>query len=175
MSNADFSFADLKNGISNHMSLMYENEGFSPLAGKILALLLFAPEPVSLQEMAGTLGVTKAAVSVQVRTLEKQSMCNKLPTSSDRKDYYYIAPDFSMIVIASVIRKMKDVLNQIDSALHKLGQLRDISEEDVPSHNAFKRRFIEMQAMYQLFIDKLTGLEDDWQKRREQLNFNETF
>ncbi|UUZ95943.1 hypothetical protein LJK87_17135 [Paenibacillus sp. P25] len=75
------SFSDLKRVFSNQMSLTFETDGFSPLVGRIFALLLFAPEPLSLQDMADQLGVTKAAVSVQVRALEKHSMCQKLPTS----------------------------------------------------------------------------------------------
>lgn len=169
MDNPDISFTDLKTNISSHMSLMFENDGFSPLVGKIFALLLFAPAPLSLQDMADRLGVTKAAVSVQVRTLVKHAMCNKLPTSSDRKDYYYIADDFSMTVVHSVIHKMQSVLEKIESTMVKFQQIEAVDEEDRPSYDASKLRFAEMQALYQLFIDKLSGLGEDWKERRYRL------
>jgi DNA-binding transcriptional regulator GbsR (MarR family) len=148
---------------------MFENDGFSPLVGKIFALLLFAPAPLSLQDMADQLGVTKAAVSVQVRTLEKHAMCHKLPKSSDRRDYYYIANDFSMIVVHSIIHKMQSVLEKIDSTLNQFQQIQDIDDEDRPAYDASKLRFAEMQALYRLFIEKLSGLEEDWKERRQRL------
>src|SRR3982751_5868113 len=127
-------FEDLKTNISNHMSLSFETEGFSPLVGKIFAYLLFAPEPVSLQEMAENLSVTKAAISVQVRTLEKHMMCHKLPTSSNRKDYYYISDDFSLTAVKNSIMKIKRVRQQIESTLAVFSQLDSVKEEERPSH-----------------------------------------
>ncbi len=73
-----------------------------PIGGKkIFGLLLFAPQPLGLQEMADELGVSKAAVSVQVRALEQLSLCYKWATANDRKDYYYVAEDFNLTVLRS--------------------------------------------------------------------------
>jgi DNA-binding transcriptional regulator GbsR (MarR family) len=163
------SFEVLKNNISNHMSLSFETEGFSPLVGKIFALLLFAPEPVSLQEMAEQLGVTKAAISVQARALEKHMMCQKLPTSSNRKDYYYISDDFSMTAVRSSIAKMKRVHKQIESTLTVYSQLDPVEEDEKYSYDISKRRFLEMQALDQMFLERMDGLEEEWNLRREQL------
>lgn len=163
------SYAALKQNISNHMSLSFEAEGFSPLVGKIFAFLLAAPKPVSLQEMADELGVTKAAISVQVRTLEKHLMCHKIPTSNDRRDYYFISDDISMTSLKANIQKMKRIQQQIEHTLHIFDQLEDIEEEERSSHDACRRRFIEMQAMYEMFLNRLDGLEEEWNRRREQL------
>jgi DNA-binding transcriptional regulator GbsR (MarR family) len=173
MKSSQPSFEDLKTNISNHMSLSFETEGFSPLVGKIFSHLLFASEPVSLQEMAEKLGVTKAAISVQVRTLEKHMLCHKLPTSSNRKDYYYISDDFSMIAVQTGIIKMKRVLQQIESTLTVFSQLTRVEEEERLSHDVSKRRFLEMQALHLMFLERLEGLEEEWNQRREQL-FKET-
>jgi DNA-binding transcriptional regulator GbsR (MarR family) len=163
------SFEDLRTNISNHMSLSFEAEGFSPLVGKIFAHLLFASTPVSLQEMAEELGVTKAAISVQVRTLEKHMMCQKLPTSSNRKDYYYIADDFSMTTVHSTITKIASIHKLIESTLGVYSNLDEVGELERPSHDASKRRFLEMHALHEMFLARLDGLEEEWRIRREQL------
>lgn len=169
MEPSQHSFSDLKCSISNHMSLLFESEGFSPLVGKIFALLLFAPEPLSLQEMADRLGVTKAAISVQVRALEKHAMCQRLATRSDRKDYYYIADDFTMTVARNTIQKIQSVQGQIQSTLNVLAFIQDIKAEEEASHDAFKRRFIEMDALYQAYLTRLEGFEEEWKQKREQI------
>ncbi|NHN28570.1 GbsR/MarR family transcriptional regulator [Paenibacillus agricola] len=166
------SFVDLRTNISNHMSLSFEAEGFSPLVGKIFAHLLFASNPVSLQEMAEELGVTKAAISVQVRTLEKHMMCHKLPTSSNRKDYYYIADDFSMASVHSTITKLQSIRKLIESTLGVYSNLDAVEEFERPAHDVSKRRFIEMQALHEMFLERLVGFEEEWELRREKLFSN---
>jgi DNA-binding transcriptional regulator GbsR (MarR family) len=163
------SFAGLKLRMRDHMSLTFENEGYSPLVGKIFAYLLFAAEPVSLQEMADQLGVTKAAISVQVRTLEKNLMCQKLPTSSDRKDYYYISEDFSMTAIQNTIFKMRQILQHIESTLLLFDSLENVEEADLHAHDVSQRRFVEMRELHQMFLDRLVGLEEEWNERRERI------
>lgn len=172
MKSPQLSFEDLKTNISNHMSLSFESEGFSPLVGKIFAQLLFASSPMSLQEIAENLGVTKAAISVQARTLEKHMMCHKLPTSSNRKDYYYISDDFSMTTVQMMIMKIGDIQKMIESTLDAFSNLSDLEESDKPSHYASKRRFLEMQALHEILLARLDGLEEEWKVRREQLFLN---
>ncbi|MCS7459330.1 hypothetical protein N0M98_04175 [Paenibacillus doosanensis] len=162
-------FADLKQNVTDHMSLSFEAEGFSPLVGKIFAHLLFSPQPVSLQEMAEELGVTKAAISVQARTLEKHMMCQKLPTSNDRKDYYYISDDISMTAMRNNIQKMKRIQQKVEHTLQILNQLEEVRDEERTSRDAFRRRFTEMHAMYDMFLSRLDGLEEEWNRRKAQL------
>ncbi|TVY09545.1 GbsR/MarR family transcriptional regulator [Paenibacillus cremeus] len=163
-------FSDLKQNVSNHMSLTFDTDGFSPLVGRIFALLLFAPGPRSLQEMADELGVTKAAISVQVRTLEKFAMCQKLPTSNDRKDYYYISDDFSLTAMRSGLNKIQAIQRQVQATLDAFHALPAVSEEEKASHDAAKRRYLEMGEMYKLYMSRLEGIEEEWEKRRKLLD-----
>ncbi|WP_426447468.1 GbsR/MarR family transcriptional regulator [Paenibacillus sp. S-38] len=162
-------FAEVRRSFSNHMSLAFESEGFSPLVGRIFALLLFSKEPMSLQDLSQHLGVTKAAVSVQVRALEKHCMCQKVPTGSDRRDYYYIAQDFSLTAMRTNKQKIHSVKEQCDSILASLESLSTIGQEERPAFEESKRRFLEMSAMYQLFLARMEGIEEEWMELRERL------
>lgn len=163
------SISEMQQAFSNYMSLSFETDGFSPLVGKIFALLLFSPEPLSLQEMADRLGVTKAAISVQVRALEKHAMCQKLPTSSDRKDYYYIADDFSTTVIRNTVHKMKLIQERIRYALESFNLMTEVQQEERAAYDAAKLRFMEMNALYQLIMSRFDGMEEEWAEIRERL------
>ncbi|MGF7031885.1 DNA-binding transcriptional regulator GbsR (MarR family) [Paenibacillus mucilaginosus] len=162
-------FAEVRRTFSNHMSLAFESEGFSPLVGRIFALLLFSKDPMSLQDLSEHLGVTKAAVSVQVRALERQCMCQKVPTGSDRRDYYYIAQDFSLTTMRSTKQKIHSIKEQCDVILSTLESLGAVELEEVSALDASRRRFIEMSAMYQLFLSRMEGIEEEWVQLRERL------
>lgn len=160
-------FQELRHFLSEQMALMFEQDGFSPLVGRIFALLLFAPEPLSLQDMADRLGVTKAAVSVQVRALEQGGLCFKLARSSDRKDYYYITDDFSLTVLQKATQKMKTVLTGIEETLRRFPSRESILPEETTSYESAQKRFYEMRDLYQLLFERLDGLEEEWRKRKE--------
>ncbi|MCZ8518830.1 MULTISPECIES: GbsR/MarR family transcriptional regulator [Paenibacillus] len=162
-------FSEVRQAFSNHMSLSFESEGFSPLVGRIFALLLFSKDPMSLQELAEHLGVTKAAVSVQVRALERHCMCQKVPTGKDRRDYYYIADDFSLTTMRTNKLKIQSIKTQCDALLGSLGAIGSITQEDRPALEASKRRFMEMSAMYHLLLSRLEGLEEEWISLRSRL------
>jgi DNA-binding transcriptional regulator GbsR (MarR family) len=119
--------------------------------------------------LAEQLGVTKAAISVQVRTLEKHLLCQKLPTSSDRKDYYYISDDFSMNAVKNSIVKIQRSVDQIELTLQLFNSLENVDAKDLPSHDMSRRRFIEMQALHQMYLNRLVGLEEEWDERRQKL------
>jgi DNA-binding transcriptional regulator GbsR (MarR family) len=169
MNNSEVTLGELKHQVSDRVSLLFENDGFSPLVGKIFVLLLYAPRALSLQEMADQLGVTKAAISVQVRALEMHALCNKLAKTSDRKDYYYISDDFSMIAVKSAMSKMQSFLSYLDETLNAYTMIKELNVEEADSHDVSKRRLKEMRALYNMFMDRLEGLTDDWKERREKL------
>ncbi|MGG2199433.1 MULTISPECIES: GbsR/MarR family transcriptional regulator [Paenibacillus] len=169
MNSPPVSFSDLKRSESNVMSLSFESEGYSPLVGKIFSLLLFASEPVSLQEMADQLGVTKAAVSVQVRTLEKNALCTKLATSSDRKDYYYISDDVNIITLRGTRQKIEIYNRHVQTTLETMETIGDLPPEERASYEAAKRRYKEAVAMYQLILSRLEGIEEEWQLVKQKL------
>lgn len=169
MNSPPISFVDLKRSESNVMSLSFEAEGYSPLVGKIFSLLLFAPEPLSLQEMADQLGVTKAAVSVQVRTLEKNALCTKLATSSDRKDYYYISDDVNIITLKGTKQKIEVFKHHVQTTLETMKTI-ELQPEERASYDAAKRRYKEAAAMYQLILSRLEGIEEEWQLLKQKLD-----
>jgi len=156
-------YPEMMQFVSNHMSLQLENEGYSPLVGKIFALLLFATQPLSLQEMAEQLEVTKAAVSVHIRTMERNDLCSKLPTSSDRKNYYILSEDYNLAWVRSLQSKLSSSQQVVRAALDSSESLKDMSAMERESMEHFKRRCSDLLEIQQLMIAGLQQLYRDWE------------
>lgn len=161
-------FEKLKHEFCERTALNFEQDGSSPLLGRIFSLLIFAPHPLGLQEMADKLGVTKAAVSIQIRRLEKTGVCHKRARGNDRKDFYSIDDSFSLTLIGSMFEKLTIESKYCKGVLKELEQCKDI-EEDKESFAVFKRRMNELNALLEIFLKRLDGFEEEWRERREQL------
>jgi len=157
--------SDIREEMSHHLSLLFENDGYSPLVGKIFAMLLFAPEPLSLQELADGLGVSKAAVSVQIRSMGRNALCRKLHKGNDRKDYYYLSDNISLKVIQSVSQKLLAGQQMVHTALEAINSLCQIEPEELAARDIVKLRMTELSAMYELSASRLRGLENEWALR----------
>ncbi|MCR8631658.1 MULTISPECIES: GbsR/MarR family transcriptional regulator [Paenibacillus] len=157
---------ELKLNISNFMSLYLEHEGFSPLVGKMYTLLLFSSEPISLQQMAEELSVSKAAISVQIRTMELKHLCHKVPIQNDRKDYYYITDDFGINIVRNEIGKFNSVKQAVDGALAGFPHPSNVESHDEEGCNIIRRRFQNMSMLCGMFISRMGELHEEWQLKR---------
>jgi HTH-type transcriptional regulator, osmoprotectant uptake regulator len=166
-------FQSLRQQLNDQLAIMFEQDGFSPLVGRIFSLLLFSPTPLGLQEMADELGVTKAAISVQVRTLESGGLCFRLARGNDRKDYYHIADDFSLTVIKSSMMRMKAVRLGLEHTIEAYSKLEAVGPDEAESYRTSLRRFREMNVLYGLMFERLEGFEEEFRRRRELLDSTE--
>jgi DNA-binding transcriptional regulator GbsR (MarR family) len=72
--------------------------GLSDTIGRMFGLLYLADEPLSLDDMAAELEVSKATISVNIRTLERIKSVQKIWRKGSRKDYYAVERDFNKIL-----------------------------------------------------------------------------
>jgi DNA-binding transcriptional regulator GbsR (MarR family) len=72
---------------------LFESDGQPPIAGRIFGLLLLSDEALSLDELAETLGVSKASASTNARLLAQFSLIEQVHRQGSRRDYYRMAPD----------------------------------------------------------------------------------
>lgn len=152
-------FRKFREQLQNHMAVSFEQELFSPLAGRIFSLLLFSPEPLSLQQLTESIGVSKAAVSVQVRLLEKLGLCTRTSKANDRKNYYELNEDFGKKFLSMVLGKMKKSLTDLDSFLRNLEQISGVTKEELPAYEAGKKRLEELRTLQWMVWERLSDLE----------------
>jgi DNA-binding transcriptional regulator GbsR (MarR family) len=96
--------------------LIWEQDGMPRIAGRIFALTLVTEDPLSLDEIAETLAVSKASVSNDTRLLERMGFVERIGKPGDRKDYYQATDRSFERAIAERIRRMQQYHDLIEEA-----------------------------------------------------------
>ncbi len=93
--------------------------GFPKAMGAIFGALYLAPEALSLDDLVAQVGVTKGAVSTNVRRLERLGMVHRQVRLGERKDYYTAETDFWRIIKGLLKEREK---SEFDRALSTVGE-----------------------------------------------------
>lgn len=93
--------------------------GFPKAMGSIYATLYLSPNPLCLNDLVEGVGVTKGAVSTNVRALERLGMVHKHLRIGDRKDYYTAEIDFWKMIKGILHEREK---NEFDTALRSVSK-----------------------------------------------------
>jgi len=75
------------------MGIYFERYGLSRIGGRILGLLMVADHPVSLDDMATMLRVSRASISTNMRLITASNLAEQISLPGDRRDYYRFGPD----------------------------------------------------------------------------------
>ena len=87
--------------------------------GAIFGAVYLSPEALTLDALVEQVGVSKGAVSTNIRNLERLGIVHKQVKLGDRKDYYTAESDFWKIV-KGILREREK--NEFDLALRSVGE-----------------------------------------------------
>lgn len=62
--------------------------GLPRVAGRIMGLVMVADRPLTLDDMASALGVSRASISTNIRIIEAVGFVEQVNVPKDRRDYY---------------------------------------------------------------------------------------
>jgi len=85
--------------VINAMAETMDFYGISPLDGRLYGTMYFSGRPMSLNEMAAKLGMSKTSMSTSARALLKTKMLKKIWQKGVRNDLYSAEQDFFTIFI----------------------------------------------------------------------------
>jgi DNA-binding transcriptional regulator GbsR (MarR family) len=105
---------------TDRMGLLFEAEGQPPIAGRIFGYLLVSDEPLSLDQLADALRVSKASVSTNARMLAERGLLERACRPSDRHDYYGVAPEFFSSTMAERLRRWQRFTEAVGEARRTL-------------------------------------------------------
>jgi len=131
--------------------------GFPKAMGAIYGAIYLSPEPVSLDELVEQVGVSKGAVSTNVRMLERLNMVHRHLQVGDRKDYYIAEADFWQVMKNIMEEREK---NEFALALRTVGESLDlVNGADLVNDEADLALFYQerLQSM-KGFFDQLDNL-----------------
>ncbi len=116
----------LKKDFTESLSQISRFWGFPKGMGAIFAVLYLSPAPLSLDEVVEQTGLTKGAISTEIRTLARMGLVHRSSKLGDRKDYYEAESDFYASIRSILkerqnsefdraIRSVRDTLTQLES------------------------------------------------------------
>ncbi len=153
----------VKHAVIKNFGVAYRAFGLSKLMGHIIALLIYSPEPVSLEEIAKSLHRSKGPVSQILRRLRDKDLVRRVWQPTSRKDFYEISPDIFE-------RAFRNNFELIKSNTRLANQLRHLAEkEKSPKLETLKARMVEMETFYEIMEKHHENFLKEWSKAKIKL------
>lgn len=128
--------------------------GFPKGMGAIFGVLYLSPSPLSLDEIVQQTGLTKGAVSTEVRALARMGLVHRSTKLADRKDYYEAETDFYKS-IRSILKERQNT--EFERAVGSVKET--LAKLEAGTTNAEERAFlIERVRALQEFFDAIDSL-----------------
>lgn len=141
--------------------------GFSKVIGQLYGTLMLSPEPLSLDDIVERLSISKASVSMNMRTLEHIGMVRQVWVrgKGGRRKYYEAETDYWQIVTNLLSgREMRDVERAItvmdENTANLADQMSSMSEADKELARVYIERISHLQVLFQfaqLMITTILG------------------
>ncbi len=150
--------SQLKQDFTEGLSQISRFWGLPKGMGAIFAVLYLSPIPLSLDEVVTQTGLTKGAVSTEVRTLARMGLVHRSSKLGDRKDYYEAESDFYKS-IRSLLKERQN--SEFDRAIRSVKETLDMLESGSVSGNEAELDFVykRVKALQEFFdaIDSLSN------------------
>ena len=139
--------------------------GFSTVMGQLFGTLLLSAEPLSLDDMTARLGMSKASVSTNMRSLERMGMVRQVWVrgGSGRRKYYQAETDFwqifSNILSGRELRDVERALAVMEENRQRIsGTIDDLPYDEQLLARLYLDRIAQIQALFrfaQLIINSV--------------------
>ncbi|MBI3165281.1 MAG: hypothetical protein IPG44_10920 [Anaerolineales bacterium] len=150
--------SQIKKDFTESLSQISRFWGFPKGMGAIFAVLYLSPAPIPLDEIVGLTGLTKGAVSTEVRTLARMGLVHRSSKLGDRKDYYEAETDF-YTSIRSILKERQN--SEFDRALRGVRETLEKLDSGSVSGDEAEIKFLRerLKALQEFFnaIDSLTN------------------
>ena len=131
--------------------------GFPKGMGAIFGVLYLSPAPLSLDELVEQTGLTKGAISTEVRSLARIGLVHRSTKLGDRKDYYEAETDF-YAAIRSILKERQN--SEFDRAIRSVRETLSILETGAGSNGPEWQFTLERVRALQEFFDAIDSLNN---------------
>jgi DNA-binding transcriptional regulator GbsR (MarR family) len=150
------SIPTIKNEFVEGMSSMSQFWGFPRGMGALFGVLYTSPGALSLDELVTRTGLTKGAISTNVRALARIGLIRPVTRLADRKDYYEAETDFYK-AIRSILKERRN--SEFDRAVSTVREAMAELEQNAGVEDGEERKFlVERLRAMQSFFDALDSL-----------------
>ena len=148
------SIAKIKLDFVEGLSQISRFWGFPKGMGAIFAALYLSPTPLPLDEIVQQTGLTKGAVSTEVRALARLGLVHRSSKLADRKDYYEAEVDFYKS-IRSILKERQNA--EFDRAVASVRETLEKLEAGT-SYSEERAFLVERVRALQSFFDAIDSL-----------------
>ena len=149
------SLGKIKKDFTEGLSQISRFWGFPKGMGAIFAVLYLSPTALSLDEVVQETGLTKGAISTEIRALARMGLVHRSSKLGDRKDYYTAESDF-YAAIRSILKERQN--SEFDRAIRSVKETLGQMEESWVENDEWNFVYERVQALQDFFdsIDSLT-------------------
>jgi len=149
--------------LTEDFGLAYVRFGHSELMGRVVGLLLGTVEPLTEEQIAEELEVSKSPVNQITRRLEELGLARRIRVKGDRKYYYQIAEHVFLQAGVNQYRLYEQTLQVANVHLERA--LRDYAEAEGERQGELRavcERLIRMREFHIRMIEAYRRFVDDW-------------
>src|SRR3989304_3512730 len=146
----------IKREIIQNFGYAYKAFGLSKIMGHVIALLIFSPKPLSLDEISKTLSRSKGPVSQIMKRLRDRNLIRRVWQPDSRKDYYEIQPD----IFENAFRNNFELIKQ-NTRLARQLQIT-MTKDEKKSFSVLIKRLKEMEKFYQIMEMHFEKFLTEW-------------
>lgn len=151
--------------------------GFNKIIGQLYAYLLFETEPLSLDQLCERMSLSKAGVSMHMRTLEQLGMVRQVFVRGEhrRKKFYEAETDLWQIIRNLLsVREKREIDRTLNILRENVIRLKQIQKEqkdqdDLNYHRAnfFLERIEILEALFSFARVLITSMLDESKSAEE--------
>jgi DNA-binding transcriptional regulator GbsR (MarR family) len=134
---------------------LYARFGLSVTFGRAFALLLLSDQPISLEDLAVQLEVSKSAVSVAARELERVGIARRLTSPGSRRVLYEANDDMAPLFQGQFARV------QLSLPVFQAAEL-------LTSPGRATQRMRDMVELHEFWLAEAEGILDRWRQRKRR-------
>lgn len=145
----------IKKDFTEGLSQISRFWGFPKGMGAIFGVLYLSPTPLTLDEIVGETGLTKGAISTEIRALARMGLVHRSSRLGDRKDYYEAETDF-YAAVRSILQERQN--SEFDRAVRSVRETLTLMEENWVENEEWNFVYERVKALQDFFdaIDSLT-------------------
>lgn len=126
------------------VKMYIDGSGFSPVAAKICAYLKFdfAGEGVTFDQLQEVLGVSKGAISLNLRNLIDRGIILEINKFNDRKTYFTYNQNYILLWLKEMVKRLEHNLDVVQR-VNELAEKDERTPEQFLKKKEIHREFLE--------------------------------
>ena len=156
---------ELRRALVVDFGQQYVRFGHSELMGRVVGLLLSASAPMTEEEIAAELQVSKSPINQITSRLEELSLVRRIRIRGDRRYYYEISSDVFFQAGLNLARLLEDNLHIADAHLRAaLAQLRSAADAERAEIRVLCQRLIQMREYHRRVTEAYRRAVEEWRE-----------